>query len=166
MGKLLVVQAQEVQHGGMQVMRMDLVLHGLRTAFVGTCHRPPPPGSTTGHPESKAAVVMAASFFPISQRSTAKLTAPYQQCILEHIAILEVLDQRRDWLVDRLAVGLDLDSMIPMSIPVRMTDLDVPHACFGQPTSPEALSAEVIVPAPLLGNRPVSGQSCDWLKEN
>src|SRR5579885_1727362 len=59
--KLRVIEAQQVEHRGMQVVDMHAVLDRLEAEFVGRADNLPPLDAATGQPASKAIMIVIAA---------------------------------------------------------------------------------------------------------
>ena len=90
-GQAFVVDPEQVQHGGVQVMDMDFVLHGTVAKFI--CCSPGKAGldSTTCHPARKAHDMVVASR-TLSHWRASKFSTPDDQCLIEHASLLQILD--------------------------------------------------------------------------
>ena len=81
------------------------------------------------------AAVVAAS---LDHRRAAELAAPDHERVLQHSALLQVLDQRRARLVGLLAVVLDVAHQAVVLVPRFVEDLDEPHPALQQPPRQQA----------------------------
>src|SRR5260221_434204 len=76
-GEPLVVEAQEVQDGGVQVVHVDLVLHGLVAELVGRSEGVAGLDAGAGEPDGEAVgVVVAAGAVLLGVRGAAELAPP------------------------------------------------------------------------------------------
>src|SRR5213593_782271 len=60
-GELFVIEAEQVQDGGVQVMNMDLVFHRAIAEFIGGPEGLAAPDATAGQPNAKRPAVMVAT---------------------------------------------------------------------------------------------------------
>src|SRR5688500_9074700 len=112
-GQLLVVDAHEVQHGGVEIVDVDRVLHDVVAVVVGLPVDEPRLDPAAGGPEREAAAVVVAAVvgggeLALAVDRPAELPAPDDERLVEQAALLEVLDQGRRRLVDVLALAADL----------------------------------------------------------
>ena len=88
-----------------------------------------------------AAVVLVGEL-ALAVGGAAELAAPDDQGVVEHAALLEVLDEGRAGLVDVLALGLVLLGEVVVGVPAAVEDLDVAHPAFGEAAGVEAAGGE------------------------
>ena len=62
----------------------------------------------------------------------AELAAPDDQRVVQHTALLQILNQRGRWLVRLQALAANLLRQIAVLIPTAMEELDEAHAALGQ----------------------------------
>ena len=84
---------------GVQVVDVDDVLHGGVAEFVGGAVGDAALDAAAGHPDREALDVVVAAV-ALGHRGAAELAAPDDEGVVEHPALLQVLDQRRGALVD------------------------------------------------------------------
>ena len=101
-GQLTVIDAELVEDRRLDVMHVDGLFHGMKTEVVGASETHPAPDAAAGHPDGKRLGVVIATLAAIQRgarfdhRGTAKLSAPDDQRVLEHITLLEVGQKRRN----------------------------------------------------------------------
>src|SRR5262249_513438 len=78
----------------------------------------------------------------VDVRSAAELTHPGDERAFEHPPVLEVIYQRRDWLVDLAGQVLDPIEIVLVRIPAAEVDFDKRDAAFGQPAGHQTALAE------------------------
>ena len=122
-GELLVVEAEQVQDRGVQVVDVDRVLDGLEAELVGRAVDVAALDAAAGQPHREAVVVVVAAVDlagvgarvrQLDRRRAAELAAPDHQRVVEQAALLQVGEQRGDGLValaGQLAV-VDLDVVV------------------------------------------------------
>ena len=81
-------------------------------------------------------VVVTAAALIVAQRGSAELSAPDDLGALQHVTVLQVLDQGRNRLVDRVAVDGDLLHVVAVLVPVRVAELDVADFGLREPACP------------------------------
>ena len=145
-----VVDAEQVQHGGVEVVVGGDVGHGPPRPRVALTVRRPPLDAGTRHPADKRAAVVVASLAPLRERHPSELRVPQHERVLQQAALLEVAQQARDRLVGRQAHRRQLfqDAVVVVPIVGRTArsapDLDEPHAPFDQPPGQQTALAEVL----------------------
>src|ERR1051325_6685377 len=102
-GKLLVIETQQPEDGGMQVMNVDLIFDGLETKLIRRAVDVAAPHAPAGQPHAEPIMIMVApvylagvrpGFWQLHRRRAPKFTAPNHQRVLQHSALLEVFEQR------------------------------------------------------------------------
>ena len=105
-GQPRVVEAEQVQHRGVQVVDVDPVLDDVEAEVVGLAERDARLDPAAGQPHREGVrVVVAAVVAPLDHRRAAELAAPDDQRVVEQPALLQVLDQRGAGLVGVVAVA-------------------------------------------------------------
>ena len=91
-GQRLVVDAHEVEDGGVDVVDVRFVHHGLEAQFVGLPVAPAAFHSAAGHPHAEAVwvVVAAGRALAFAERHAAKFAAPHDERGVQQSALLEV----------------------------------------------------------------------------
>ncbi len=136
---------------GMQVIDMDGILHDIPTDFVCFTVFHSPLQAATGQQHGKGEWVMispcvcraAAAIF--SQWSAAKFTSPNYHGLIQHASLLEILDQGRDWLINRLGIMEEVEVQFAVLIPRGVYDIDKPHASLDHPPRQQAVARERVV---------------------
>ena len=113
------MDAEQVQHGGMEIMRADdarlrCVAHGVGAAMSITAFH-----AATGHPHGVAAAIVTAAVvgFVVIAAATTEFTAPEDQRVLEHVALLQVGDEAGDGFVDGGALARQVVAQAVVMIP-------------------------------------------------
>src|SRR5215475_933027 len=76
-GQLLVVEAEEMEQGGVEVVHMDTVPGGVESEFIRFAEGDPRADAAAGQPNGEAIwVVIASIVAPLHHRGAAKLSAP------------------------------------------------------------------------------------------
>src|SRR5688572_14933920 len=87
-GEPLVIEAQQVEHRGVQIMDVDAVFHGAEAELVCSSMYASAPNAAAGHPHGEAPVVVVAAvdfslvralLGELHGRRAAKLAAPQHQ---------------------------------------------------------------------------------------
>ena len=91
----------------MQVVHVNLVLHDVESQLIGFAQRDAGLDAAAGQPHrERVGMMVAAVAAALHHRRAAKFAAPDDQRVLEHAALLQILDQRRARLIGVLAVLL------------------------------------------------------------
>ena len=103
----LMVDAEQMHEGGVEVVNMESVFDGVVTKVIGLSVNGPRFDATTGEPRAEAPRMMVSTEigadFTLAVSRAAKLAAPDDQSIVQHTPLLEILHQRGRWLVGFLA---------------------------------------------------------------
>ena len=122
-------------------------------------------------PHREAFRIVIAAVGTLSGRSTAKLTAPPDQRVVEHPALFEIGQESSDRQVHfasvLLVTVLQVGVLIPLHIAVAMTDLNEPHTRLGKSPSHQTHPSEIRVdwvvhPIELQRRRRFAGQVLDF----
>ena len=98
-GELFVIEAQEVEHGGVEVVNMNPVLDGLEAKVVGSAVNVAAFHATAGHPGGEAVVVVipsidlagvASGFGHFHHWGASEFATPKYEGFIEHAALLEI----------------------------------------------------------------------------
>ena len=120
--------------------------HGAVAEFVGRAVGDAALDAAAGQPDREALDVMVAAV-ALGHRRPAELAAPDHQRLVEHAALLQVLDQRGRALIDLRGRPLDVLLDAAVMVPVAVVELDEPHAALGQPPGQQAVGRERAVAA-------------------
>src|SRR5262249_53716927 len=125
---LLVVEAEQVQDGGVQVGDQDAVLDGVIAQLVGRAVGLAALDATTGQPEAEALLVMIAAVAALANGRPAELPPPSHQRRGEQPALLQVLEQGGGRLVGLLAAGAGAVGVLGVRAPDLPADEDLHEA--------------------------------------
>src|ERR1044071_2201206 len=147
-GGLFGVETGQVQDGRVQVVDVHLVLDGFETELVGCAENRAALDPATGQPHAETVGIMVPAHLGLARVvqlhgwRPAEFTAENDKRVLEHAALLEILEQGADRLVDLLresAVGfLDILVIVPR-LAGPMPELDEAHSFFQQAPGDEDL---------------------------
>ena len=131
------VEAKEVQHGCMQVVRANLALDRISTQFVSGAIPNSAFHATARHPHRVALVVVTSTVTAVASvlRASSELATPEHQRVLELVAIIEVLQQRGDRAIDALAVLRQGRLQVSVLDPASTAHLNESHTGFRKPSS-------------------------------
>ena len=101
------------------------------------------------NPCREAARVMIASVVLSSETAltvdrAAELATPHNQRVVEQPALLQVLDEGGDWLVDGSRIVLQLGIEVAVVIPGSVYDIDESHAAFHHASGHQAIAGKVL----------------------
>lgn len=112
--ELRVIEAEQVQHRGVEIVHGNFVDHGLVTEVVRLAVAESAFHPAAGHPErERAGIVIAPDEFHIhaiailAHGRATKLAAPHDKRVLEQSVLLEVGDERHEGAVHLLALVLE-----------------------------------------------------------
>ncbi len=149
-GESFVIEAEQVEDGGVHIVHVDLVLDGVVAEVVGLAKAEAGFHAGTGQPLAEAArVVVAAGAVALSVGRAAKFAAPPDQCVLQKTALFEVMQQASNRFVHSEGVVLVLGH-VGVLIPGRVVgvvgviDLNEADAGFGKAAGHQALATEVV----------------------
>src|SRR5205814_5596607 len=91
--QLLVVDAHEMEDGGVQVMDVDLVLDGVPAELVGGAVNDAALDAAARQPHRETEGMMLPAVGPLGSRRPAELAAPDDQRVVEQAAGFEVFEQ-------------------------------------------------------------------------
>ena len=168
----LVVETEEMQHGGVEVVPAHRVDSGavadLIALAVGGARLEP----GTGHPDGEPGVVVIAPLAHLvsgglGEGGTAKLGGESDERIIEHAAAAQVLEQRGHGLVDTLRLAGMVTDHVLMAIPAgtrlaakrtARVELNEANAALEQPARQDAVAREtprlLALEAVFVGNLP------------
>ncbi len=147
-GKLLVVDAQQVQDGGLKVMNVNLVVHGVEADIIRGSIGDAGFDAASSHPGGEGVgVVVAAPAFAVlhvalEERRAAEFTTPDDKGLIEHAALFEVSDETGTGLVGVPALGVKLSGERTVLVPARVHELDELSSPFGKATGEEGVTGE------------------------
>ena len=146
-GEAFVVDAEAVQDGRLEVVDVDRVLLRVEAEVVGAAEGHAWLDAAAGHPDRESfAMVIASVFFAIGSalrvRGAAELAAPDDKRVVEHAALLQVLDQGSRGLVDVAGHLGQLVLQAAVVVPVAVIELDEAHAFLGESAGEEGIAGE------------------------
>jgi len=90
-GQLGMVESQQVQNSGVQIVHVHLILYYLEAELVAFSHRHAGLDAAACHPHRERVGMMIAAIAPaLRHRSAAELAAPQHQRILEQSPLLQI----------------------------------------------------------------------------
>lgn len=140
-----VIDAQQVQDGGMKIVHVESILHGVETEFVRCAVGSSALHAAASHPhgESRGVVVTSVALFAHGRAS--ELAAPNHEGLFEETSCLEVGQQACDGFIDRAAeagvVGFNAFVAVPFTS-CTAVELDEADTVFDEASGEEAVSSE------------------------
>lgn len=146
-GALGVIEPEDVEHGGVEVMDLDLVLDRLVSPVVGAAIGKPRFDAAAGHPGGEAEGVVVATVAALGEGGAAKFAGPDHERFVEQSELFEVGDEGSDRLVDGLAVlVVPVDEIIVLVPAIAISpgagEFDEADATLDEAAGEEALAAE------------------------
>ena len=152
-GEFFVIEAQEMEHGGVEVVDVDFVFHGGEAEVVGRSVDVTALDTASGHPGGEAVVVVIAaidftgvgSFLGhFHDRGAAEFTAPDDEGFVEEAALFQVGEKGGDGLVtfsrELAVVDLEVVMIVP-GLPGSVPDLYEADATLDEASGDEHLAA-------------------------
>ena len=126
----------------MEVANRQGVLDDIIAKLVGLAVDLAALGAAAGHPHREAAWVVVATVVILRESALAvdgpsEFSAPDDERIVEHPALLEVFDEGVAGLVDVLALAWHASADVGVVVPVIMVNLDEAYAAFNEATGHE-----------------------------
>src|SRR6185436_2483059 len=99
-GQGFVVEAEEMEDGGVEVVDGEDVFHGLASEFVGDAVAESTPHAGTGEPAGKAVGIVITTLRAfLKHRHATEFSTPDDEGVLKQTALLEVAHEGGGWLV-------------------------------------------------------------------
>ena len=145
-GQLLVIEAEEVEDGGLEVVDVDAVFDDVEADFIAFAVADAGFDAPAGHPEGVGVgVVVAAPFgtvgeVALDERGASEFTHPDDEGVVEETAVFEIGDQGGRCLIGGAALVVELGGEGAVLIPAGVHELDKAGAAFDEATGEEAVS--------------------------
>src|SRR4051812_417240 len=154
-GQFFVIQPKQMQNRRVKIRNGNFVF---RDEVPNVIRRPMP--ITLFHPrasqetrERRRMMVASRRIDALRRRAASEFRAPHQQRILQHPALLQVLDQSSDRLIQRRRLRVMILLQILMPIPIdawtaecpAIDDLHKTHPTFQKPSRHQTISAEPFI---------------------
>ena len=145
------IDAEQVQHGGVQVMYRADAFDGMVAVFVGGTVGRSRLDPTARQPEAEAERIVVPAVRALHERRPAEFTGKDYQGLVEQSPRLEVLQEPRYRLVDRERIAAVAEDQVRVLVPrirrialasiapVHHRQLDKAHAALDQPPGGQAL---------------------------
>ncbi len=135
----LVIEAEEVQQRGVQVVDVDLVGDGSTAVVVGGAEAQAALDAAAGQPHRVTGAVVAAAVGAVLARSTAEFAAPQHQRVIQQAAQLQVGQEAGNRLVDGEAMAGHFPGDAIMVVPASVGNLNEACPGFGEAPRHQAL---------------------------
>ena len=148
-GESFVVDAHQVQDGGVEIVDVDRFLDRPDAVFVRGAVDITAFHAGTGQPGREGPVVMLAArgIGRIVERRAAELCGPDDEHVVQHTSLLQILEQACDWLIhlrSQSSVVRHIAVRIPVGAGAGMDEFDKPHAAFDQTSGRQTLPSETV----------------------
>ena len=143
-GEFFVVEAEEGEDGGVEVVDVDGVFNGFVAVVVGGAVGEAWFGAAAGHPHGEAFGVVVASVGASAVWGAAEFSAPDDEGVIEEPVGVEVVEEGGDGLIGGPTILAEFFGEILVLIPAGVADFDVADAGGGEASGDEALAAEGI----------------------
>ena len=165
MGEASVIDAKEVEHGGVEVVDGDGVFNSGVAEFISGAIGEAFFDAAASEPDGEAFIVMVATggtFVGLGHGGAAKFTGPDDQGFLEHAALAEVTDKSGTGPVGFEGFPGQVFAQPVVVVPITMVKLDETDAAFGEAAGEEAVRGE----GAIAGGAAVFLKDAHWLSGN
>ena len=141
----LVVESEEIQHGGMKVADVDNVFHRVVAEFVGGAMGDAAFDAAAGEEHRKALDVVIAAWIcaaTLGHWRASEFAAPNDEGVFEHAATFEILNQRGGRLIAVSATDVHVLLETSVMVPTTVIQMNEPDAPFGESTCEQAVAGE------------------------
>src|SRR6266540_3402176 len=126
-----------MKHRRLQVEDADRVRDDVVAVIVGLANRNAFLDAAAGYPHREIARVMIAPVIGLGQLALAidrapEFPAPDDQRVVEHAALLQILNERRRRLIRALALKRQIARQVAVLIPASVIKLNEANSAFGQ----------------------------------
>ena len=143
--ELFVVDTQAMKDGGLDIVDVDGVFDDVETEVIGLAEIHTWFDTAPGEPHSESLGMMVASFAAaqggtgFNHRSSAELTPPDDECVIEHAPLFEVFNQGGTSFVCLFALIADASFDVAVMIPAGVVDLNETDATFCESSGEQAV---------------------------
>ena len=143
-GEATVIDAEEVEDGGVHVADVDGVLSDVVGEVVGFSVNRAPLDAASGHPDGETAGMVIASVVGAAETSltvdgATEFSAPDDEGVVEQAAVLEVLDEGVAGLVDVAGLQGEISGEVSVLIPTAMENLGEADSALGEAAGEETV---------------------------
>ena len=138
------INAQTVQNCGVQIADMNGIVHNVVAVVIRLTVLNSSLDAAASHPDSEAATVMVTTVFfagqaALSVDGAAELTAPHNQCFIQHSAGFQVFDQCCRSLIHVGTLSANLSGQIAVLVPATVEQLNETNTTLGQSASQQTI---------------------------
>ena len=145
-GEPLVIQAQQVQERGLDVVNVNGRRDGEAAQLIDFAECLPGADAAASQPHRERCDLMIAADARgcrlLSDGGAAELATPNDKCLVQQTALFEVGEQHSAGSIGLTAHGGQALAEIAVMIPVTVAQMDEPHTSFDQPPSQKAIARE------------------------
>ena len=143
-GEAVVVDAQDVEHRGVQVAEVDRVLGDVVAEVVGAAEFDAGLDAGAGEPDGEAAAVVVAAHVGVAQDALAKNSAAefgeeHHERVFQQAALLQVFEECGGGLVDVAALVGQLAVDGDVLVPAAVEELHEADAALDEPAAEQAV---------------------------
>lgn len=140
-GKTMVIDAEQGQHGGVQIVDIDDVFHGSVAEFIGGAPGDAGLDAAPGHEDTETEnVVIPPTALP--HGGSAKLATPENERVLQEATLGEVLNESGGGLVHGLGTVFHPLLDVAVVVPGAVVELNHAHPALGETASQQAVGGK------------------------
>lgn len=142
----LMVDAELVQEGGVEVVDFDGVLDGVFADVVGLTMNVTGFEAAASDPDGEAVAMVPATVFALASGGAAELGGPQYEGVVQHAALFEIGDEGGGGLIDvvgEVGVLFHVAVRVPVGAGAGVDEFDETDAALGETAGDEALPSEV-----------------------
>ena len=133
-GQAVVIESKQVKESDVDIPDVMHALDSLSSQLISSAHRGPTPGSSTRKPHChRLGIVVTAVGLPPSHSvvgSPAEFSTEKHEGVLQHVPLLEILEESRDRLVHRPDQGPVGPFNVVVTVPVASISLNKANSTF------------------------------------
>ena len=141
-GQFFVVDAEQCEHGGVQVVDVDFVFDGSEAEFVGRADDLATANATAREPCRVAVGIVVAALIALHHGRAAEFTGPGDERRVEQPALCQIGQQAGDWPINGRGDVAMIRRAFAVGVPVGTIELDIPNTAFDHPPREQAHTAE------------------------
>ncbi len=141
----LVIESEQVQHGGMKIADVDDIIDRVVAEFVSGAMGHAAFDAAAREEHGKALDVMVAARIrtaTLGHWRATEFAAPNDQGVFEHAALLEILNQRRGRLIAVSTTDIHVLFQAAVVVPATMIELNKADAPLGKSAGKQAVARE------------------------
>jgi len=140
-GKTMVIDAEKVKKGGVEIANVDDVFHGVVAEFVGLSVAEARLDAASSHPHREAfdVVVATGSAFPLEHGGAAKFSAPDDKGVFEKAALFEVGEEGPGRFVGVTCADVHVFIEAAVVVPATVIELHKAGAFFNEAAGEKAV---------------------------